>query len=67
MASKTKTAKTTDRVRNKDTNEVISFHASHRSAMVECGRQWNTGVAATQDSLTADGRWWNAGQGYLSA
>jgi len=35
--------------------------------MVECGRQWSLNVNATQDSLAADGRWWNAGQGYLSA
>lgn len=68
MASKTQTAKTTDRVRNKETGEIISYHSSHRAAMVEAGRQWAKGVQATQDSWHGQsGRWWNAGQGYLEA
>jgi len=66
MASKNQTAKTTERVRNRDTGEVISYHASHRAAMVEMGRQWNFGVKATMDSLTGDGLWWNAGEGILA-
>ena len=65
MASKNQTAKTTDRVRNRDTGKVISYHASHRAAMVECGRLWNLGVRATQDTLCGDGTWWNAGDGFV--
>lgn len=66
MASKTQTAKTTDRVRNRETGEIISYHASHRAAGNECIRQWNRGVRATQDSLS-DGKWWNPADGFLPA
>lgn len=65
MASKNQTAKTTDRVVNRETGEVISYHASHRAAMVECSRQRNLGITPRHDTLTKDGQWWSAGHGIV--
>lgn len=66
MASKNQTAKTTDRVINKETGEVVSYHASHRAAMVECLRQYKLGKSVRHDSLTRDGQWWSAGYGIVA-
>ena len=66
MASKKQTAKTTNRVRDRATGQVLSFHHSHRSAMVETGRQWAFACkTATMDNLTHDGKWWNPGEGFV--